>query len=181
VSVSPVEGQFLNLLNQDISLPYCGLQEYIRTVEDEGNCDLDNVSLDSISSSTSADETSTSLDSSSTSFSMPSISTSPSALNDTSVTCSSYSPDLTERCDKSENGLISKHRQFNKRVCYNEGEREMCTLEFEVCPCIGGKTRGYMQRMTGISDLLCNVHTDSYLGNNDGCFSLLAESNGYSI
>jgi hypothetical protein len=112
---------------------------------------------------------------------MPSIPTPSSALNDTSGTCSSDTPDFTERCDTSENGLNSKQRHLNKRVCYREGERDMCTLEFKVCPCLGGKTRGYMQRMTGISDLLCNVDADSYNENSDGCFSLLAESNGYSI
>jgi hypothetical protein len=175
VSISPIEGQFLNLLNQDASLPYCGLQEYIRAVKVD-NCDVDTIFLDSTSTSISFDATSTS-------FSIPTTKT-PSVLNnDTNVIYESNTPKCTDQCKTIENcSKRIKNSISNKRVCYNEGDREMCTLEFKVCPCLGGETPvGYMQRMTGISDLLCNVDIDSYVENGEDCFLLLAESNGYSI
>ena len=80
-------------------------------------------------------------------------------------------------------------------TCYLEGgDRQMCTVSFLVCPCVGG----YHEHFTGIPSLLCNMGdfnsidtttaavtaTATVMGDGqqlDHCVSLLAESNGYSL
>ena len=87
-----------------------------------------------------------------------------------------------------------------RRVCYAEAERELCTVEYEVCPCVQPDvlTNGvhFASPPTGSGlhgTLYCpNLpYASSVVSDDDddagpvvdiaGCVSLMAESNGYSL
>ena len=90
--------------------------------------------------------------------------------------------------ERSETSVISSSlaSPSPELTCYLEGgDRQMCTVSFIVCPCIGG----YHKRFTGIPSLLCNMDDSNSIDDatmsgrqqSDHCLSLLAESNGYSL
>ena len=74
-------------------------------------------------------------------------------------------------------------KSSSKLICYLEGgDRQMCTVSFLACPCVGG----YHERYTGIPSLLCNMDDTNSMDaavmwGGQKCLSLLAESNGYSL